>query len=84
MILLMINGFLYLKHCRKNNLYHRDTDMNEILKLEKATPFVAVFIAAIAAVSFYSTTLSFYLFLIYNLVPFFLTKSLKVHHKQNE
>ena len=81
--LIALNGYLYLKHCRKNNLYHADADMNEILKLEKVIPFIVVFVAAIAAVSFYSTTLSFYLFLIYNLLPFFLTKSLKVHHKPN-
>ncbi len=80
-LLLNINGVFFLRDCRVNNLYHADTDMVEIAKLEKVAPLISIFIIAIAASAYYSTQLSFTLFLLYNLVPVFASRSLKINHE---
>jgi uncharacterized membrane protein len=81
MILLIINSLFYLRYCRMHNVYHEDADINEIAKLEKMIPIVGVLIMGITAIAFYNTKLSLILFLIYNFIPFFITKSLRINHK---
>ena len=80
--LLLINAIFFLRNNRMNNLYHEGVDMNEISKLEKSLPFTAVFNICMIATAFYSTKLTFILFLGYNLLPFFLSRSLRVNHKE--
>lgn len=80
--LMIFNSIFYFRHCRKKNLFHEDADINAIKKLEKTIMILALFVVAIAATAFFSTKLSFTLFLAYNLFPFFITKSLRLQHKQ--
>jgi uncharacterized membrane protein len=81
MELLALNGYLYLVYCRKNNFFHKEADMKEILKLEKAVPVIALFVIIITAIAFYNTQIAFTLFLVYNALPFFIGTSLKIEHK---
>lgn len=81
LIMLILNALFFMKHCRKNKLYHDDVDLPELLKLEKSMPLITLLVIGMVAVAFYSTTISFYMLLIYNLLPFILTKSLRINHK---
>lgn len=79
--LVVFNAVVYMRHLRIKKLYHEDVDMNEIRKTEKSLPYILAFIAFMAGVAFLSTTLSFCLFLIFSLLPFFITQKLRINHK---
>ncbi len=82
--LLVVNAFIFMRHCRKNNLYHPDADIREIKRLEMALWLVFVLLAGMMVIAFYSTRLSFILFLLYNLIPFFVTQRLKIKETEDE
>lgn len=77
-----VNASLYIRHCLKKKIFHPDVDLREIKKLQMLMPVIGLFVAAIAASAFYSTRLSFGLFLLFNLLPFVATRSLKVNHRE--
>ena len=84
MIIININAFFFMRYCRRMKMYHSDVDTKAIAKNEKIVMFIAVFVAGIAVVAFYSTKLSLGLFLIYSLLPFITTKSLAANHESKE
>lgn len=81
-IVLLINGYIYTNNIINKNLMHPDSDIPELKKLRKTMPFVAIFIIIMSLLAFVSTLLSFILFLIWSVLPFFLTKDLSVVHKK--
>ena len=83
-ILICINGHFFLHHCRKQKLYHRDVDMKAVKQLENSVFYVSAVIAMISGAAFFSTKLSFVLFLAFNLVPFFIGKSLRINYKTEQ
>lgn len=80
-LVLLMNGYLYLNNIINNNLMHPDSDIPELKKVRKMMPMVAVFIVIMSSLAFVSTLLSFILFLIWSVLPFFMTKDLSVVHK---
>jgi uncharacterized membrane protein len=72
--LFMINGYFIYNHLFRNKLIHPKADFEEIKKLHKAIPFLFLFMVIIACLAFINTNISFILFLLYSLFPFFLGK----------
>lgn len=79
--LLVVNAYFFVRHCRRKNLFHPDADIKEIRRLEMSLWIIFVLLAGMMFLAFYSTRLSFILFLLYNLIPFFVTIRLKVVNK---
>ena len=75
--LLTINAFFFIRHCRKKNLFLEEADIREIKRLEFMLCIVVFLLAGMVLLAYVSTTLSFMLFLVYNLIPFFVTQRLK-------
>lgn len=75
--LLVVNAYFFILHCRRKKLFLADADIREIRRLEISLLVVFVLLAVMMWIAFYSTRLSFILFLIYNLIPFFVTQRLK-------
>jgi uncharacterized membrane protein len=81
-IVLLINGYIYTNNIIKNKLMHPDSDIPELIKVKKLMPIVVIFIIMMSLLAFVSTLISFILFLIWSVLPFFLTKDLSVVHKK--
>lgn len=76
-----INAYIWMRNIYKNKLLHKNADYKEWKKLLRRIPFALVFLVVISFSAFISTTLSFILFLVANILPFFLTRSFKLNHK---
>ncbi len=76
-----INAYIWMGNIYKNKLLHKNADYKEWKKLLKRLPFALLFLIVISFSAFISTKLSFILFLIANILPFILTRSFKLHHK---
>jgi uncharacterized membrane protein len=76
--LLVVNSYFFIRHCRIKGLYHEDADISEIYRLEMILWIVFLLLAGMMVVAYFSTRLSFTLLLIYNLIPFFVTRRLKI------
>ncbi|MCX6352975.1 MAG: TMEM175 family protein [Bacteroidetes bacterium] len=81
-MMLIICAYFYMSYCLRKNLLHEDTDFAEVKKIIKMLPILALVLASIAALAFYNTKLSFIIFILWNLMPFFTTKNFKVHQKE--
>ncbi|MFN8280277.1 MAG: TMEM175 family protein [Saprospiraceae bacterium] len=75
--LLVVNAYFFIRHCRLKHLFHPEADLQEVKFLEKSLIVVSILLAIMIWIAFYSTNLSFFLFLVYNLIPFFVTRKLK-------
>ena len=76
--LLVVNSYFFIRHCRLSNLFRPDADLREIKRVEAALWIIFILLAVMMVLAFYSTRLSFVLFLLYNLIPFFVTQRLKI------
>ena len=76
--LLVVNSYFFIRHCRLRNLFRPDADLREIKRVEAALWIIFILLAVMMVLAFYSTRLSFVLFLLYNLIPFFVTQRLKI------
>ena len=76
--MLVINAHIFIRHCRQKKLFHNNADVPEIKKLEKMLLIVFVLLGGMMALAFYNTTFAFLLFLLYNLIPFFVTQKLTI------
>lgn len=76
--LLVVNSYFFIRHCRLRNLFRPDVDLREIKRVETALWIIFILLAVMMVLAFYSTRLSFVLFLLYNLIPFFVTQRLKI------
>ncbi len=76
-----INAYVWMRNIYKNKLLHKHADYREWKKLLNRIPFALLFIVIISLSAFIGTRLSFILFLIANTLPFFLTRSFKLDHK---
>lgn len=76
-----INAYIWMRNIYKNKLLHKNADYKEWKKLLRRIPFALLFLVVISFSAFISTKLSFILFLVANILPFFLTRSFKLNHK---
>lgn len=78
-LLMTGNAYLWMRIILKNNFLHKRSDVKQWRKLTNMLPFLMLYLIGVSLSAFISTTLSFVLFLITNLMPFVLTKSFKIH-----
>lgn len=76
--LLVVNAWFFIRHCRLKQLFHADADIPEIRRLEWALWIVFLLLAGMMGLAYFSTRLSFLLFLLYNMIPFFVTQRLRI------
>jgi len=80
-IAMTINAYIWMRTIDKNQLLHPQADYKEWRKLMRQLPYILVFLVGVSLSAFVSTRLSLILFLISNLMPFILTRSLKIVHQ---
>ena len=78
-ILMTANAYTWMRIILKKNFLHSDADAREWKKLARMMPFIMVYLAGVSLSAFISTKLSFVLFLVTNLLPFFLTRPFKIN-----
>ncbi len=77
-VLMTTNAYTWMRIIWKNNYLHKNADHREWEKLMNALPVIIIYLAAVSLSALISTKLSFILFLITNLLPFFFTRPFKI------
>lgn len=79
-ILMVVNAYFWMRIIYRKKLLHERADYKDWKKLLNLMPFLMIYLAAVSLSAFINTNLSFILFLITNLMPFFFTRTFKLKH----
>jgi len=80
-IAMTANAYLWMHLNVRDKLLHKKADYKEWKKLMNTMPFVFPYLIAVSLSAFISTRLSFILFLLTNILPFVLTRKVKINHE---